>query len=496
MALPQVDQAFYPTEAEIRDQILRTIRVAFLSRGIKVNTLPGSDYFISATALARVISIAFANSKVALRDVSPLTATGDNLRKICAAFGVYPRPASSASGPAVVKCTGTIVLPGGYSCTAPNGKKYKTVASLTLTTGAQATIQATDAGADTNQPAGTILSWDSASVGALAPTATVGPGGLTGGDDGDDDESLRTRLLERLSSPGVGGNWAAVKGWAEAASAAVGAAYVYQAVRGPGSVDVALVSSGKDPQLGASTVAQVAAIVAANIPGYASLNTTSVQKQPVDVTVAAKLPLPTFAGGTGGGWLDAAPWPTEDVKVFLVNLPSTIRVTGSTKPALGQHFSLWDPGSQAMTDFQIITPPPIGVPNDWILHIAPVNGGTVPLWVVPGLYVSASAQNLADYATDLLAEFNALGPGEKTANTNIIPRALRKPSPDVVAPTDLSSVLLAAVTNKHPEILSLDWGARYVAGTTTPITTPPLPVTTADPPFVLTLNNLAIRAAA
>jgi hypothetical protein len=201
--------------------------------------------------------------------------------------------------------------------------------------------------------------------------------------------------------------------------------------------------------------------------------------------------LPTFAGGTGGGWLDASPWPKDDAQITAVN-GSTITVASATAPGLGQHISLWDPAGRAMTDFQV-TSAPVSVLLGWKFNITPTNGGSVPGWVAPGLYVSASAQNLADYAADIAAEFRHLGPGEKTAAISIIPRALRKPAPDVIAPTDLTSLLLAAVTNKHPEILGLDWGARYLAGTTTPIASPPLPLTTADAPFLLTLNNLAIR---
>src|SRR5262249_15914494 len=118
MALPQVDGAVYPTESEVRDQLLRTIRLAFLRRGRAVNVLPGSDYHIMATAMARVIVIAFANNKVALRDVSPLTATGDNLTKLAKAFGVERRPPSGASGYLIVKCTGVAPIPATYACTA------------------------------------------------------------------------------------------------------------------------------------------------------------------------------------------------------------------------------------------------------------------------------------------------------------------------------------------------------------------------------------------
>lgn len=491
MSLPEVDGAFYPTEAEVRDQLLRTIRLAYLRRGKKVNVRPGSDYDITCTAMARVIVIAFANSKVALRDVSPLTATGENLRRLAKVFGVEGRPPSSASGYLIVKCTGTVVVPAGYWATAPNGKKYKTSTSVTVASGQPIAVVASGAGTDTNQTAATILSWDSAAVGALAATATVAAGGITGGSDGDSEETLRERLLTRLAFPAAGGNWSQVKGWAEDVTAAVQSAYVYPAARGPGSLDVAVIKAGGDRMLSATVVADVAAHVAANIPGYVSLNTTSVQAQAVDVTVAAKLPLPTFAGGAGGGWRDAAPFPTDDARIIAV-AGAQLDVATTSTPALGCHIALWDPSGKQMTDFTI-TSVPVSIAGGWRFNIAPTAGGAVPAWVVAGLYVSAGAINLADYGKTILVEFEKLGPGEKSTSTDILPRALRKPSPDVIAPTDLTSLLLAGVTNKHPEILGLEWGVRRVTSTTTPIPSPPIPLTTADPPYVLVLKHLAIR---
>jgi uncharacterized phage protein gp47/JayE len=492
MSLPEVDGAFYPTEAEVRDQLLRTVRLAYLRRGKKVNVLPGSDYFITCTAMARVVAIAFANSKVALRDVSPLTATGDNLRKLSKAFGVAERPPSGSSGFLKVKCTGTVVIPASYAATAPNGKKYATTAATTVASGQVVAVVAVDAGADTNQDGGTILSWDSAAVGALAATAVVEAGGITGGSDGDDEETLRERLLMRLAFPGAGGNWSQVKGWAEDVTAAVEAAYVYPAARGPGSVDIAVTKARGDRALSPTVVAEVAAHVAANIPGFASLNVTSVQRLEVDVTIVARLPLPTFAGGAGGGFRDAAPWPTDDARIVAVAGAQLDVLTAGT-PTLGARIGLWDPASKQLTEFTI-TSAPASIAGGWRFTIAPTSGGAVPAWLAPGMYVSAGAVNLVSYAQTVLAEFEKLGPGEKSASPDVLPRALRKPPSDVIAPSALTSLLLAGVTNNHPEIMSLNWGARRISGTATLIESPPVPMTAADPPYVLVLKHLALCA--
>jgi len=336
-----------------------------------------------------------------------------------------------------------------------------------------------------------VLSWDSASIGALASTAMVAAGGLSGGSDGDDDETLRLRLIARLAFPTAAGNWSCMKGWAEDANASVSGAFIYEAARGPGSVDIAIVRADGDRALGSSVVAQVAASVASRIPGFASLNVTSVQVQAVDVTVAAKLPLPATAGGAGGGWLDAAPWPSDDALITSVS-GSTLTVETTGAPALGQRIGIWNHFARKLVDFAI-TQNPSAAPGGYSFTIAPIAGGAVPAWILPGLYVSAGAVNLAHYADALCSAFLRLGPGEKTRNPHVLPRALRKPPPDVASIADLTSLLLSSVTNQFTEVLSLSWGVRRIAGTKTPLSSPPLPITAADPPFVLILRSLAFR---
>jgi uncharacterized phage protein gp47/JayE len=491
MSLPTVDGMFYPTEPEIRDQLLRAIYLAHLRRDLTVNILPGSDYEIMCTALARVIVIAFSNNRIALRDVSPLTATGDNLRLIARLFGVEERAAVGASGFATITATTIVVIPAAYTITAPNGKQYQTPAVQTVPSLTPVALVAVDTGADTDQEAGTILKWDSAAIGALSSTATVTTSGLTGGADADTDETLRARLLERLATPAAAGNWAQLAGWALASSASVGSAYVYSAVRGPGSVDIAVLGTSDDRALSATVVAQAAAYVVARVPGFASINVTPVYPELVDVSVAAQLPLPKFAGGAGGGWVDAAPWPSDDAIVAAVS-GTQLDVTTGTVPALGQHIALWNPDDQTLTSF-LITSAPSVIGGGYRFNVAPVGGGGMPAWVAPGFYISASADKLGDYAAELAAAFLGLGPGEKSTNPDIVPRALRKPSPDVSGVANLTSLVLAAITNAHPEILSLAWGARRATGTLTTLTGPSIPPTTADPPRLLSLRHLAIR---
>jgi len=59
---------------------------------------------------------------------------------------------------------------------------------------------------------------------------------------------------------------------------------------------------------------------------------------------------------------------------------------------------------------------------------------------------------------------------------------------------DLTSRLQAAVTNQYDELAGLEYMLRVETGTATPRSSPGVPATTADPPKVLVLKHLAIRA--
>jgi uncharacterized phage protein gp47/JayE len=302
LTLPAVGSATYPTIVEIRDSILRTIKLGFQRVGLSANVLVGSENYVRADAFARRAVLAFANNKLALQDYSPLTATGDNLVTVAKVYGVTKRAPSKASGYVKITCTGTVTIPAGYQCTAPNGEKYQTTTANTVATGAEIEVQAVNTGDATNQAAATRITWDSNAVGPLNQVASVGASGITGGFPEDDDEKLRQRLIDRLAFPGVGGNVSQTKAFAEDASAAVGAAYVYAAARGPASLDVAIVSDEGDRTLSTGVINTVAAYLGANLPGHADINATTVSPQPLDVVFQGSLPLPTTAGGAGGGW--------------------------------------------------------------------------------------------------------------------------------------------------------------------------------------------------
>ncbi len=490
MTLPSVTDANYPTTTELRDGILRTIVFAFARRGLVANVLPGSDHFIRATGFASRVAIAIANNALALADFNPLTATGTSLEILAGVFGVPKRPAGPGGGAVSIVCIGLVSIPAGYQLTAPTGKKY-TVAGLytAIATGSVVDIIATTGGADTNLETGTILTWDSAAIGALNSKATVVAPGIIDGADEDTDDVLRKRLIEHLTTAPGGGNPAHIIEVAEASSASIEHAYTYSALRGPGSCDVAATAAGGTRTISAANVAGMRTAVTSKIPGNTDYNVTTSAPEGVDVVLSAALPFPQSGGGSGTGWRDGTPWPApgETVKVTAFSTISQEATTDATTgPTVGASIGVWDAEAAVMREYTIseVTGTTfawvIKVQNDWLANPA-------------SAYISAGAVSLVAYAAAFYKTMLTLGPGEKTVMPELLPRSRRFPSTDVFGPSALTSLQTANVQRQFAEITDLNYDKRLATGDVTDLFAASIPLTTADPPNVLVLKHFAIR---
>lgn len=500
MATFDVGEQAHPTKDQVRDQILVDQQFAAEAQGITLNVKPGSDHYIRADAFAGPVSIAIANGKLARAAVSPLTAQGDDLLELAAVHGVSARPATKARGFVIVKTPLPIpgapaivaVIPIGYICTSPDGFRFETTSANTVSINDTVEVQAILEGADTNQEAGTVLTWDSAAVGNLLPTCIVSTSGLGGGANKDDVETVRRRLLQRLAAPGIGGNSNFVIETAQNSSAAIQDAYDYPAIRGPGSDDITVTKATGTRALDAITVSGVAAAVVAALPGHGSYIVTTPNPEYVDIVFTTSLPLPVNAGGAGGGWRDPTPWPAEITKITSYAAPA-ITVNSTVSPSQGDQFGIWDPALEDADGN-------LGAMRE---YTATVIGGGVGAWTVEveggfdkdytSAYVSAGAFSLTQYGTAARKEFEKLGPGEKTTNALLLPRSRRHPPPDVHGPMAINSRIITGIETQFQEI-ALSYAARYTTGTATTITAPSVPATTADPPNIIVLKYLAFIA--
>ena len=485
-----VGNAAYPTAVQLRDQILSDLTYYGQQNGIAFNVKPGSEHFKIATALANRVCIAIANNKISNDQRNPFTATGDALRDIARVYGIVERPASKSTGPVMLKiATGANpTIPAGWQGTGPNSKKYVTVQiEDAAENGDVITMTSVEAGADTVLVAGAQITWDSASIASLLSPAIVQAPGIRDGADTDDDEDIRRRLLDRLAAQAVGGNGASIKGWAEETSASIFAAFVYEGIRGPASFDVAVIGESGDRTVSGTIVDLARANVASNMPGgVVSINATTVVPEKLDIVFSLRLPLPEVAGGAGGGWRDASPWPAELTSITAVS-GADITVDSTAAPIVGQSIGLWnrtDATSPVMEERTVTSVS--GSAGAWVVNLTGSNG-----FVEVGDYVSAGAKNLVSYAATTFARFRRLGPGEKTDNPDLLPRSARYPSGDTTAPMDITTRQISDVMATYTEIADMAYAAVYETGTTTTRTSPSLPPTTASPPRILVCEKLA-----
>lgn len=135
-----------------------------------------------------------------------------------------------------------------------NPVKFATGANLTIRTGQQqisGEAFCVSSGAQGNVGANTVTVINTAVGSGLTVT---NPAAMTGGSDLEDDESLRRRIIEDITTPSTGTNKAYYKRLAESISG-VYSANVVPRVRGNGTVDVYI--AGKGSVLGSTYVSRV-----------------------------------------------------------------------------------------------------------------------------------------------------------------------------------------------------------------------------------------------
>ncbi len=501
----------YPTDEQIRSQILSDIFYGFAKIGVRANVAVNSELWHRAGAFAKRVSVAIANGKLGLQAVDPLRAQGQDLFDLAGVFGVTPRPASAASGFVACKVlppAASLLVTAGYACTSARGIQYAVTADTTVATGGLAPMLATTAGKRTDLAAGAIVTWNSAAIGFLDQKAIVAAGGLDGGQEADDVEVVRQRLLRKLGFPSVGGNWSQVAEWAASASAAIRFVAVYPTMRGPGSYDVAIVGDDAAPVLNPTVQSRAASAIIAEHPGHVSLNVTSEDLELVDVVINLGVPLPKLAGGAGGGWVDAAPWPstaeaTVRAKITAHNfatLPGTITVnsTSADAPRWNQRVAIWDYAAKdadgnAAPRFRFFTILGVtGASGAYVLRLDAAAQSAVS-FIEDGMYVSPGADRLQAYADSFFTSVTELGPGEKTDDPDLLAYARRKPGPEIERPYNLTSRQLDSIENDNAEVSDVSYAARYATGTANTKTSPSVPIVVSAAPRKLALKHLAFR---
>ena len=483
-----------PSIATLRERYCQDMRRLKQRAGVaNPNVAPGSETAIKGESLAAMCQQIEARN-AALQDATmPDRATGDDLVRLCAIRGITPSKGAGATGHAIVSTTGVVVFAKDLECKTDDGLRFKVVSTTAAGDGGAVPIIGVDVGKRTERVEGAKLTWSAPPAGSDA-TATVGPGGLVNGADADDDARLRRRLQDSLRHPAVSGTWAHYRQWAES-HAAVQAAFVFPAARGPATVDVAYtvaatVDNGWSRIGSAALTLAVSGLIVAADPEHVDVFTQAVAETPVDVVLRIQAPLPAGDGGKGGGWIDATSqhWPryyaVAPHATFLAAAPSTptaIKVDVgdvANVPFVGASIAIWSSSAKRFEHTRIKTVTLVGgtVYDLTLFDAIDTSVLQVDDWISP------DAEKLDDYALTLLEQFATLGPGEETNDALLIPRALRHPLAAESWPSSLTSANVGQLSVAHSEI-------AHVA-----VVTPALPVmpSTVTPPRVLSLSKLAL----
>ncbi len=171
------------------------------------------------------------------------TADRDVLVSKAAMYGITPTPATFATGNITATGTDATSIPTGTILRLDSVTSYRVTTGQVISSGtATLPVQAVLAGSAANAIVGTAVSFETPIAGVNS-AATVATGGITGGNDEEDTEALRDRMLLRLQEPPGAGTESDYRSWALAV-AGVTRVWVFGNSSGLGTVNVFFVRDG------------------------------------------------------------------------------------------------------------------------------------------------------------------------------------------------------------------------------------------------------------
>jgi len=475
---------------QIMTDMLRTIRSGLIDIGVSNPQIdPGSDYYVLCQAIANELAVAEQNVVLQGDALMPDTAFGSDLDRILNNYGLARRPASVANGLVRITTTYTTLVPVNTQLVSSLGITYQVTVGGSYADQAEIPIQSISTGSSANLGTGETLQW--VSTPAFAQSTAVVSQALTGAVDAENDDGARTRLLSKMQNPPALGNWQQVATMAESFDPSVQKAFIYPACNGPSTLHAALTayptSTSVSRELAATKVTALMSSIQGQLPEYVDSTITTVADLGTDVSFKLTLPYPLGAInlGTGGGWLDFQPFPTTTAtrfyyKTLTVESSTTFTMTVDTAdpaPLPGvTHISWIDRtnGYAVKTATILSATYSTGGGNHYSIIIdTPFVGLTI------GDYIFPSMINAQTYVNAVLDHFANMGPGEKCNISTLLPRAYRKPRPNLSYPNAVDGTMLRALIESANEIEAADfYYSTY--GTAAPA----LPTVIKDPPNI------------
>ena len=262
------------------------------------SNLKGSDawlwpnnVYVSAKVIAGTAYEVLGFADYISRQKFALTADSENLDRHGEEIGLSRRPATPASGYVRLTATGAASVVAGAVFSRTDGVRYAATASAGIASAGtfDVPVEATASTKATNGIAGTALTIVSGVTGSA--TAVIGPDGITGGGDLEDDESFRARILFRKRNPPHGGSPSDYVIWASAISG-VTRVFVERQYAGPGTVRVYPLMddafTNGIPSAGA--IQTIADYIATQAPAGAAVAVTAPSAEVIDVTIQGLTP--------------------------------------------------------------------------------------------------------------------------------------------------------------------------------------------------------------
>jgi len=260
--------------------------------------LPGSDAWLWPNNLAVISKVLgglmwelFGRLDQVQKQKFALTAEGEWLDLHASEIGLARRPSALATGSVTFTSSGNLTVALGAVVQRADGVQFVITAAGSRLGAGLLTLPATAvvAGAGGTTVEGAPLSIVSGVVGSA--TTAVADGGLPGGADVEDDETLRTRILFRKRNPFQGGAPADYVVWASAIPG-VTRVFVERRWGGPGTVRVFPLTDGATidgiPSL--DMIAMVQADLEARAPAGTVVNVAAPTPVTIDVTVSGLEP--------------------------------------------------------------------------------------------------------------------------------------------------------------------------------------------------------------
>lgn len=209
------------------------------------STLKKSMIAILARVFGGAVHLLHGHIQFMSKQVFVDQAESEFLERHATIYGLSRTAATFAEGDIDATGDNGTTIPAGTIFVRSDGVEFESTLDATIASNtATVHVIASAAGENSNTENDVEFTFQTPIAGADS-TATVGAADITGGEEQETDEELRTRLLARIQTPPAGGNASDYENWALEV-AGVTRAWVEPSIEGPGTVGVFFVLDDRE----------------------------------------------------------------------------------------------------------------------------------------------------------------------------------------------------------------------------------------------------------